>query len=248
MIHYHGTPMGGQRAEVAKFAIGRHFLVPFPRPEDLPVVAEAASSFVFDNGAFSAWRKGNPVTDWSPYYDWCVKWCRHPGFDWAVIPDVIDGSDEDNDALVEEWMAGPAVDGVEGVPVWHLHESLSRLTCLAEEYRVVALGSSGKWATPGTEQWWSRMAEAMGAACNSDGEPNCKLHGLRMMNPAIFTRLPLASADSTNVAQNGNLISRFGMYTPPTLSQRWEVIAQRIERQSSVSTWKPTNECQSTLF
>lgn len=34
MIHYHGTPISGTRHDVAKFLVGRHALVPFPRQDD----------------------------------------------------------------------------------------------------------------------------------------------------------------------------------------------------------------------
>ena len=88
MKHYHGTPIGGTRQDVARFLIGRHALVPYPRQDDMGIVAEACQSFVFDNGAFSVWKRGE-VLDVPGYMAWVRDWCRHPGFDWALIPDVI---------------------------------------------------------------------------------------------------------------------------------------------------------------
>ncbi len=61
MIHYHGTPAGGKREDAAKFLAGRHALVPFPRKDDLGIVADVCKSFVFDNGAFTVWKKGGQV-------------------------------------------------------------------------------------------------------------------------------------------------------------------------------------------
>jgi len=89
MIHYHGTPLGGTRESVARFVSSgtRHFLVPFMRQEDLPVVAEASCGFCLDNGAFSAWKSGKPITDWEPYYRWVSQWALHPRFAFAIIPD-----------------------------------------------------------------------------------------------------------------------------------------------------------------
>lgn len=52
MIHYHGTPIGGTRQDAARFLAGRHALVPFPRQDDVAIVAEVCQSFCFDNGAF----------------------------------------------------------------------------------------------------------------------------------------------------------------------------------------------------
>ena len=234
MKHYHGTPIGGKRQDVARFLQGRHALVPFPRPDDAGIVADVCKSFVFDNGAFTVWKQGGQL-DVEGYVRWVDDWHRHPGFEWALIPDVIEGSEEENDRLLEAWPLH-----LPGVPVWHLHESLERLKRLAAQWSTVALGSSGQWATPGTAGWWRRLADAMDAICDEHGRPLCRLHGLRMLNPAIFTRLPLASADSTNAAVNCGSVSRFGMYTPPTAAQRAAVIAERIEAHNSAATWVRT--------
>jgi hypothetical protein len=82
------------------------------------------------------------------------------------------------------------------------------------------------------------MSEAMSVACDDLGRPRCKLHGLRMLDPEIFGRLPLSSADSTNAAVNSGSLSRFGMYKPPTASQRAAVIADRIEAHNSAPTFE----------
>ncbi len=241
MIHYHGTPIGGTRQDAARFLAGRHALVPFPRQDDVAIVAEVCQSFCFDNGAFSVWKKGGTL-DIEGYLRWVDDWRRHPGFDWALIPDVIDGDEADNDRLLEQWP-----EHLPGVPVWHLHESIERLVRLASSWKTVAFGSSGQWRSPGTAAWWKRMAAAMDAICNDQGRPMCRLHGLRMLDPAIFTRLPFASADSTNAAVNGGSISRFGMYAPPTAGQRASVIADRIEAHTSAPIWQRENQIEMAL-
>lgn len=202
------------------------------------VVADVCQSFVFDNGAFTVWKQGGQL-DVPGYIAWCEQWHRHPGFDWALIPDVIEGDEADNDALLADWPGH-----IEGVPVWHMHESIDRLVRLGNEWRVVALGSSGQWASPGTEPWWQRMSDAMGALCDENGRPPCRLHGLRMLDPTVFGQLPLASADSTNAAVNCGSLSRFGMYLPPTAAQRAAVIAERIESHNSAPAWtkQPSQE------
>lgn len=231
MIHYHGTPMGSTRQDVARFMRGRHALVPFPRQEDMGVVAEVCQSFIFDNGAFTVWRLGGQL-DVPGYVRWCEQWRRHPGFDWALIPDVIDGDEAANDALLADWPRH-----IRGVPVWHMHESIDRLVRLGHEWPVVALGSSGQWSRPGTSGWWHRISEAMNELCDDEGRPPCRLHGLRMLDPQVFSRLPLASADSTNAAVNSGSLDRFGSYVPPTASQRAAVIAERIEAHNSAAGW-----------
>lgn len=243
MIHYHGTPCGATREDVARFLKNRHALISFFRPEDIGTAAEVCQSFCIDNGAFSAWKQ-NKTIDWNEYYKFVEKWYFHPAFDWAIIPDVIDGTESDNDKLIQEWPYGTTV----GVPVWHMHESLNRLRYLTTRWPRVAIGSSGEYATVGNDNWWRRMSEAMNEVC-WDGKPRCKLHGLRMLDPAVFTALPLASADSTNAVRNSSSYSRFGMYTPPNASTRMAIIAERIEAHQSAALWiaPPNNDCF-TLF
>ena len=236
MIHYHGTPIGGTRIDVARFLLGRHALVSFFRPDDIAAVLECCQSFCLDNGAFSHWKAGKGDIDFYAYLAWVSEYSQHPGFDWCLIPDSIDGTEAKNRAMVEKWSA--AAPKINSVPVWHLHESLEYLGWLVENFRMIALGSSGQWATPGAAGWWSRIAEAMRIICDDDGRPKTKLHGLRMLNPAIFSAMPLSSADSTNAAVNCGSLSRFGSYKPPTAAQRAAVIAERIEMHNSAHIWQ----------
>ena len=235
MIHYHGTPIGGTRQDTARFLRGRHALIPFGRKDDTGPVLEYCQSFVLDNGAFSHWKKGKGAIDFYDYKKWAESLCKHPGFDWCLIPDIIDGTESDNVDWVMLWIRSGT--GAKGVPVWHLHESFEWLEYLTNSFEIVALGSSGEYKSPGTTKWWGRMGEAMQVICDGTGRPRCKLHGLRMLNPKIFTKLPLASADSTNAAVNAGSLSRFGMYRPPTASQRCAVIADRIEAHNSSPIW-----------
>jgi hypothetical protein len=239
VLHYHGTPVTPQTVGAIVLR-GRHAFVSWADPRDLGLVSDICASFAIDNGAFGAWRSGKPITDWAPYYEWAGAVLRHPACDWAVIPDVIDGNEADNDALIREWPHG-----LRGVPVWHLHESLDRLARLAADWPRVALGSSGEWATPGTLGWWDRMARALPVVCDSEGRPLVKLHGLRMLRPEIVSRVPLASADSTNTARNHGLDEKWaGPYEPPTLEARAVVLAERIESVQSPARWagRPVQE------
>jgi len=232
VIHYHGTPISPDAA-AAQVLTGRHAFVSFGTDRQADVAAEVCQSFALDNGAFGAWRAGAPITDWSPYYAWASTWLAHPACDFAIIPDVIDGDEASNDRLVIQWPHG-----LSGVPVWHLHESLERLEGLVNDWPRVALGSSGEWATPGTPAWWDRMGEAMAVACDLDGRPRAKLHGLRMLNPDVFQYLPLASADSVNVGRNVGMDGAWrGPYEPPTKGWRALVIAARVESINGSSRW-----------
>lgn len=237
VIHYHGLPITPATA-AAKVLSGRHAFISFAHPGQLEIAVEQCQSFAVDNGAFSAWRSGKPVTDWSDYYAWVESLKRSPGFDFAVVPDVIDGTEDDNDALLYEWPHERHLSAA----VWHMHESIDRLIRMANEWPRIALGSSGEYAAVGDAVWWNRISEAMNSIVDHRGHPPCKLHGLRMLNPDVFTRLPFASADSTNIGQNIGIDNAWrGTYQPPSKEWRALTMAERIESHNSVASWRKTS-------
>lgn len=236
MIQYHVTPISGKVDEAARFLRNRHALVSFWRPDQLAIVLEYARSFILDSGAFSAWLAGEKV-DFEKYIAWVRKLARHPGFAWAVMPDIIDGTEEENDALLEIWPRE-----LRGVPVWHMHESIDRLLWLGQCYGFVAIGSSGEYKTPNTEKWWKRVEEIMDAITDDDGVPLFDIHGLRQLHPAIISRVPYKSADSSNVGTNTGSKKRFGIYVPPSDHVRSMMIADRIEQYNSPAIWRKNYE------
>jgi hypothetical protein len=243
MIHYHGTPITPEVA-AAEIMKGRHAMVSFANPQQLELFLECCQSVSADNGAFPLWRAGEKVLSWEPYYKWVEPLVRHPSFDFALIPDVIDGAEAENDSLIDQWPMGIHV----GVPVWHLHESLEKLERLCRNWPRIAFGSSGDYATIGTDRWWHRMSEAMNVAC-PDGYPICKLHGLRMLDPYVFSRFPFSSADSTNVARNIGIDAAWrGSYSPANKAGRGVVIANRIEAFNSAPCWRGLETQESLPF
>lgn len=232
MIPYHGCPMTPESA-AAVIAAGRHAMVSFANPEQVNLMFECCQSVALDNGAYPLWRSGKTVDDWKPYYAWVSYWAKHPSFDFALIPDVIDGTERENDNLIAVWPLGK----FKGCPVWHLHESLQKLQRLCEFWPRVAIGSSGEYAQIGTGQWWNRMGEAMNVACPF-GYPMAKLHGLRMLDTEVFSRFPFSSADSTNVARNIGIDQKWkGTYQPANKAGRGVVMANRIEAFQSCASW-----------
>jgi hypothetical protein len=203
----------------------RHAFVSFAATQQMALAADVTQSFALDNGAFTFWKQG-VETRWSDYYDWVNVWRRHPGFDWAVIPDVIEGSEAENDALADKW----PFPRHQGAVVWHVNESIDRLKRLASEWPRVCIGSSGEWDVSTPRRFLGRAYQAIGAICDGDSRPICKLHGLRMLNPAIFSKLPLSSADSTNVARNIGIDSAWkGTYQPKSKETRAHILVERIE-------------------
>lgn len=236
MIHYHGGPITPNDAAVRLWT-ARHACVSFSRPEQAPLAFEVAQTVMLDNGAFTHWQAGKGRVPWGEFVAWCLEWAKHPALDFVLIPDVIDGDETENDELVDRWRNRAELARV-GVPVWHLHESFDRLYRLAQEWSRIALGSSGEFADIGTEAWWHRMGEAMAVVCDDQGRPSCKLHGLRMLSPTVFSHVPLASADSTNVARNVSIDKSWkGPYKPVTDGMRALVMAERIEHHVAAVRW-----------
>ena len=190
-LHYHGTPISPRPAlyELA----GHNFCVSFAAPTDIKVCHEIGQSVMLDNGAFSMWTKGKEP-DWPGYYKWCEEWLACPTT-WAVIPDVVDGGTEENDALLRQCPFK------KGAPVWHLHEPIIRLEHLVNDYERVCFGSSGQYATVGDDRWHHRVTEAWNRLGKYRFTP--WIHMLRGMSLAggIY---PFASLDSTDVGRNHN--------------------------------------------
>jgi hypothetical protein len=227
VIHYHGGPI---TPETCAYRVwhGGHAFVSFAHPDQIKLAAAICQTFALDNGAFSFWRKGQAV-DWPGYYGWCDQWLAHPACDWAIIPDVIEGTEDENDALIGEWPFGR----VRGVPVWHLNESPERLVRLAADWPRVALGSAAEWDVSRPTKCLERLYSVLPAICR-DGRPLVKLHGLRMLSSQIVTAVPLASADSTNAAQNLGIDAKWsGGYQPATKETRAMVLRERIESYQS---------------
>lgn len=211
MLHYHGTPIT-PRAELLTLA-GRCFCVNFAKPQDVKVCHDIGQSVMLDNGAFSFWRTGKP-TNWTGFYAWARPWLEHPTT-WAVIPDVIDGTAEDNDRLLVDWYA-KGMPHRKGAPVWHMHEPIDRLKRLAGGYEKVCIGSSGQYAILGSDPWRRRLDQAFNELCGNGPVP-VWLHMLRGM-ALSGTEYPFASVDSTDVARNHNRPQN----TALKLAARWD--------------------------
>lgn len=214
MLHYHGTPIT-PIAALLELA-GRHFCVSHARPEDVKRVHDIGQSVMLDNGAFSAWRKAvrsgaeEPVIDWRRYYDWCDRWLDFPTT-WAVIPDVIDGGSQLQDALLRE---GPH--GQRGAPVWHMDEPIDRLLRLTDEWPRVCVGSTAEYAVVLSPAWRQRMDEVW----TSIAARHQRLPWLHMLRGMQLSgrHYPFASVDSTDVGRNHNRPQN----TPRKLADRWD--------------------------
>ena len=98
MIHYHGTPITPNR--YIETMAGRHFCVSYAAPAQLPICLRIGASVMLDNGAFSAFTRGLPL-DVPGFYRWIEPYLAHPH--WAVVPDVIGGTVEQQRAMLATW-------------------------------------------------------------------------------------------------------------------------------------------------
>ena len=194
MIHYHGTPLT-PRSELQKLA-GKCFCVSFANPNDAETCLRIGQAIMWDNGAFSFHTQGKPV-DWAAFYKWVEP--KIGGENWAVIPDVIDGGVEANDALLGEWPFPAFL----SAPVWHLAEPIDRLLRLCDHkpWSRVCFGSSGAYWQVGGEAWERRADAAFNELTRRFGAHHPKIHMLRGL-ALCGDRWPFASADSVNVARN----------------------------------------------
>jgi len=209
VIHYHGTPISPISALMEMR--GRHFCVSHAAPCDVSRCHQIGQSVMLDNGAFSAWKTGRLV-DWAGYYDWTNSWLDCPTT-WAVIPDVITGSEDDQDALIAQWPHGHR-----GVPVWHMHESIDRLVRLTLEWPKICVGSSAQYAVVLSPAWVRRMDAAWNAV-ERHHKRTPQMHMLRGM--ALSGReWPFASVDSTDIARNHHR----NQNSPRKMADRWDAV------------------------
>lgn len=214
MLHYHGTPIT-PRAQLERMA-GRLFCVSYAAPWDLATCLRIGQSVMLDNGAFSAKTRGRPF-DLPGFYAWAEAHLAHPH--WAVVPDEIDGTVEQQRAMVKTWPFRKDL----GIPVWHLGLPIDYLLELCDEWGRVCFGSAGQYWQIGTPAWCGRMDAAFNALARTFGRVPW-VHGLRMLGQAAGP-WPLASADSTNVGRNFKdghvcaecMAQRIDSTNPPTL-------------------------------
>jgi hypothetical protein len=174
---------------------GRHFCVPFPSDQDLKTCLEIGQSLMLDNGAFSAFTRGLPL-DVAGFYKWLEPILAPPHF--AIVPDAINGSLEDQYKFLSTWPR-QTFGYANCAPVFHLHMPLSHLSFLCNAYPKVCLGSSGEFWEIGSAAWCERMNVIFNFLAKRRVMP--WIHGLRMLGQHSGP-WPMASADSTNVAQN----------------------------------------------
>tara|TARA_R100000406_G_scaffold94083_1_gene85223 strand:- start:111 stop:794 length:684 start_codon:yes stop_codon:yes gene_type:complete len=220
MIHYHGTPITPM-SELSKMA-GKHFCVSFEDHRDIDWCVKNGQSVMLDNGAFSAFTKGKTI-DFKAYEEWIEPYLYPPN--WAIIPDVIDGSVEEQKELMKMFSHLP---NHLVSPVWHMSLPINWLLELADNFPRFCFGSSGKYWQVGSSVWCRRADEAWNELTKRGHKSWVHMmRGLALCGDVY----PFASADSTNVARN---FKNKGSQMCP------ERMARRIDSVQSPLKWNVT--------
>jgi hypothetical protein len=188
-IHYHGTPITPQ-GQLARL-YGEHFCVSYAHPQQADMCEAIGQSVLWDNGAFSSYTRGKSF-DEQKLYEWIAPRLYHPHR--AVVLDQIDGDVDAQREMTKRWPFPRDLSW----PVWHLDKPLDYLSELSDEWPGVCLGSAGKFWEIHSTAWERRMEKVFDHLSRRGTLP--WLHGLRMLGRV--ESWPLASADSTNLAQN----------------------------------------------
>lgn len=233
--HYHGTPIWGDKGSVHRVAVsGAGAFVSHFRPDQLMPSLDWAESVALDNGAFSFWKNGKKP-DWDKFYEDLSDVYNHPKLSFFVIPDVIEGGEKENDALIADM---PHEFTLKAAPTWHLHESIDRLIYLCYSWPRVCFGSSGDYAVIRTKAWHSRMHDAFRAIYLCGARP--LIHGLRMLDGRVLGQYPLNTADSTNLACN---VPKFNVKYPDLTKQIVEADYCRGLNPEQIKTLVLRNRC-----
>lgn len=211
MIHIHGSPFSGSKKEIENLKLCMHLysgkdcggLVSYANSWQLDLVARYSNFLWLDNGAFSRYNKlingGSDPRDfdwdshWTKYYLWVME--HYSRITWFIIPDVIMGTEEENDRLIERV---PIALKDKAVPVWHTTESIDRFVRLCEEYDIVCIGACGEHHYIIGDACQQRLTEAF-TEIYFNRDIKVKIHGLRMTDNRVVARFPFYSCDSTKV-------------------------------------------------
>lgn len=207
---YHGTPVTPVAALRAVLA-GRAACVSYFRPDSTGVVEEIAPYIMFDNGAYSFWKRARRSgreceeidRDWRPYYAWLEDRLWLPGR-WAVIPDRIAAPSQLNDALISDWPHGRA----RGAPVWHMDGTIERLARLCDRFDRVCFGWVGEF-DPAIADIRVDQRDVGCEAYHRKMDQVSRLFGNRwplvhqFRGGSVGAMYPFASVDITTLGQNG---------------------------------------------
>lgn len=204
----HGTPITPIR--LLENMRGESFCVSHFAPAQLDMCINLMRGqhdqvLILDNGAYSHWQAGGGSIDREKFWTWANEAqgrCDHAV---AVIPDVIEGSEQDN--LLEcSWAVreGMADYPERCMAIWHLDDSIEQLKTFCRLFNFVGLGSCAEFDVQKNKAGYlARLREASAVIDYVEMRYARRpwihlMRGLGMFPKAIR----FESADSCNVAMN----------------------------------------------
>jgi hypothetical protein len=201
----HGTPI--TPAALLDQLAGESFCVSFAEPRQLERCIELQDPegmLLLDNGAFSHWRAGKGQIDRVAFFEWANEAQHYCPVAVAVIPDVIEGSEEQN------WMeAAIAVRELSDFPerlmfVWHMDDSIEQLKRAALLFNFIAIGSCAEFdVQKNRKAYLARLREASAVLDYIEIFDGRRPWVHLMRGVAVLPEaIRFESADSTNIARN----------------------------------------------
>lgn len=201
----HGTPITPNA--LLEQLRGESFCVSFAAPAQIERVIplqDKNGMLMLDNGAFSIWKSGKGKVDQQAFFAWANQIQARCEVAVAVIPDVIEGSEEQNwieaGAAVHKWSAYPE----RLMFVWHMNDSIETLFKACRLFNFVAIGSCAEYDVQRSKgAYLKRLQEASMAIDAVEALYGRRpwvhlMRGLAVLPAAVRFN----SADSTNVARN----------------------------------------------
>ena len=219
--------------------MGKHVMLEFAtQPDNHALLTEIAHSFAMSNPNWKNFKGKEVLSEFREFNNWIEGWSRHPGFDFYLMPF---SSDPKNPSLRKQWENYCSAEIlIKGVPVFNINHPTEELDAiLAAKPQKIALTSDPFQPPRGSSAWWTAISKVMVKLVDEKGRPISQIHGVDMLDPTIFSHVPLASADSNPDSQTA-VKNSTDRSKPWSLSSRSEkiILMDRIEKHASASFWK----------
>tara|TARA_R100001510_G_C7645678_1_gene203038 strand:+ start:638 stop:1420 length:783 start_codon:yes stop_codon:yes gene_type:complete len=206
----HGTPITPKR--FLHELKGHSFCVSYMHKEQIEDCINLVGEneiLILDNGAFTAWKKGITLDDnhWNGFYAWANDVMDRCPNAVCVIPDVINGSEEENMMLISEAIKGNKIKYPErAMAIWHLNESLEMLEKLYRIFNFIGFGSCAEYdiARNGEDSaYMARIKEVWANMAWWSIKHDIDRPWIHMMRGlGVLHKIAFDSADSCNIAMN----------------------------------------------
>lgn len=176
--------------------------------------------FMLDSGAYGAWSRGEAI-DIDHYIAYIKANCEH--LDHYVALDVIPGAfgvtptpAEVERSAAQSWenLLYMEEQGLNPIPVFHMHEQFKWLQKMREHCPYIGISPANDVNTDKKRVWLDRVFDAI---CDDKGVPTVQTHAFGVTAIPLLIRYPWYSADSvtwiTFSGRGGILIPKWGHFS-----------------------------------